>query len=132
ADVGDVHAGDIAPLEHDAAGRRGNLAGQHLEEGRFAGSIGPDDAVQLTAIHREIDVAVGDKAAVSLGQPGRTQDRARTVAAFGALRHYWSGRRLFCDCGFRSLLLRLGGRTGRYFLGRLLAPLAHEEAIEVD
>ena len=33
ADVGDVHAGDVAALEHDRAGGRRHLAGQHLEEG---------------------------------------------------------------------------------------------------
>ena len=50
ADVGDVHAGDVAALEHDLAGGRRDLAGQHLEEGRFAGAVGTDDAAQLALI----------------------------------------------------------------------------------
>ena len=81
AHVGDVHAGDVAPLEHDAAGGRRDLAGQHLEEGRLAGAVGPDDAAQLALVDGEIDVAVGDEAAIALGQAGCAQDRSGTVAA---------------------------------------------------
>ena len=76
ADVGHVHAGDVAALEHDRAGGRRHLAGQHLEEGRLAGAVRADDAAQLAVIDREIDVAVGDEAAVALGQAARLQDRA--------------------------------------------------------
>ena len=76
AHVGDAHAGDVAALEHDRAGRRRHLAGQHLEEGALARAVRADDAAQLAVLDGEVDVAVGDQAAVVLGQAGRLQDRA--------------------------------------------------------
>ena len=79
ADIGDVHAGDVAALEHDLARGRRHLAGQHLEEGGFAGAVRTDHAAQLAMIDGEIDVAVGDQAAITLGQAGRLQDRAGMV-----------------------------------------------------
>ena len=51
--VGHAHAGDIATLEHDLAGRRRHFAGQHLEERRLAGAIGADNATQLAVVHGE-------------------------------------------------------------------------------
>ena len=81
ADVGDVHAGDVAALEDDLAGGRRDLAGQHLEEGGLAGAVGADDAAQLAVVDGEVDVAVGDQAAIALGQAGRLQDRAGIVVA---------------------------------------------------
>ena len=61
AHVGDGHAGDVAALEHDFAGGGRHLAGQHLEEGRFAGAVRADNAAQLAVVHGEIDVAVGEQ-----------------------------------------------------------------------
>ena len=50
AHLRDVHAGDVATIEQDAAGGRLHLAGQHLEEGALAGAVGADDAAQLAAL----------------------------------------------------------------------------------
>src|SRR6185436_14019544 len=43
ADIGHRHAGNIATLEQDLARGGRHFAGQHLEEGAFAGTIRPDD-----------------------------------------------------------------------------------------
>src|SRR5205823_14806878 len=76
ANVGNVHAGDIAPIEYNLAGGRWDFAGQHFEERRLAGTVGADDAPQFAAMNRKIDVAVGEQPAVTLGQTTRLQDRA--------------------------------------------------------
>src|SRR6185369_4625977 len=49
-----VITGDVLPAEHDAAGGRLELAGQHLEQRALAGAVGPDQAAQLTLGEREV------------------------------------------------------------------------------
>ena len=84
ADVGDAHAGDVAAVEDDAGPAVGaHLAGQHLEEGAFAGAVGADDAAQLALLDREVDVAVGDDAAERFGQAARLEHRAARTAPRG-------------------------------------------------
>src|SRR5262249_35424540 len=63
AHTGHVHACDITAMKEDAPARRLHLAGQHLEEGALAGSIGANDAAQLSLADRKIDVLVREKAA---------------------------------------------------------------------
>ena len=88
ADLGDADAGDVLALEHDRAGGRRHLAGQHLEEGGLAGAVRADDAAQFAAIDGEVDVAVGDQAAVALGQSGGLAGSGRSSlrARGGAMR----------------------------------------------
>ena len=57
------------------ARRRADLAGQHLEEGAFAGAVRADNAAQFALLDREIDIAVGYHAAIALGQTRRLQNR---------------------------------------------------------
>ena len=79
AHFGDAEAGDVAALEHDAPFGRMHLAGQHLEEGGLAGAVRADDAAQFAAPDREIDIVVGDDAAVALGQAACLQDQFAAV-----------------------------------------------------
>ncbi len=44
------------------------LTGQHLEEGGFAGTVRANDAPQLTAPDREINIVIGEDAAIALGE----------------------------------------------------------------
>src|SRR5262249_3547882 len=86
ADRGDVPAGDIAPVEKNATGGGAHFTRQHLEEGALAGAIGTDDAAQLALPDREIDVAVGFKAAEGLAETPGFQGGAgigRLLAAGG-------------------------------------------------
>ena len=48
-----------------------------MKKVRLAGAVRADDAAQLAVLDGEVDVAVGDQAAVALGQAARLQDRAR-------------------------------------------------------
>ena len=66
-----------------------DFAGQHLEEGRLAGAVRPDDAAQFAALDREVDIVVGDHAAVALAQARRLQDHV-------GLRHRGAQRRGRC------------------------------------
>src|SRR6185437_11960607 len=86
-----------------------------------------DDAAQLAVVDAEVDVAVGDEAAVALGEAAGRQDWCRMVVA------------LYAPCGDRdegSLLLGIHsfppGFRGKRFLWRLLLALAHKESGEVD
>src|SRR5437870_3543020 len=56
-------ARDVLAGEHDAAARRLVDAGQHVEEGRLAGAVGPDQADDRPLRDREVDVVYGDEAA---------------------------------------------------------------------
>ena len=57
-------------LEHDACRSRLTSQVSILKKVRLAGAVRPDDAAQLAVLDREIDVVVGDDAAVALGQAG--------------------------------------------------------------
>src|SRR5215831_19643707 len=65
-----MEAGDVTVLKDDASCCWRNLAGQHLEEGAFAGAVGADDAAQFAAPHEEINAIVCNDAAVTLAQTG--------------------------------------------------------------
>ena len=79
------------PFEHDGAGRRRHFAVQHLEEGRLAGAIGPDDAAQLAAVHREVDIAIGQQTAITFGQMTCREDRPLKCIAKAAM--FWYRQR---------------------------------------
>ena len=121
-----LHAGDVAALEHDLAGGRRDLAGQHLEEGRLAGAVRADDAAQLALVDGEVDVAVGDDAAVALGQAGRLQDRPGIASAMRDRlgRHRARG-------GARAAAAARARRPASA-RPRPSVPLAEDEAIEID
>ena len=121
ADFRDLQARDVAPLEHDLARGRRNLAGQHLEEGRFAGAVGADDAAQLPLIDAEVDVAVGGEPAIALGEAGGFQDRAGIGGMLDLLDLHRCRRNILC-----SLDLCFLGRLG------ILPALAGHEAVEID
>lgn len=107
ANLGDLQSRDVAALEHDLARCRRDLAGQHLEEGRLAGAVGADDAAQFALIDAEIDVAVGDEAAIALGEAGGLQDRSGIGGMLDllGLHRRWCG--LQCRRGVRSFLFSL-------------------------
>src|SRR6185312_14912873 len=54
------------------------------EEGALAGAVRADDAADLAVVDGEVDVAVGDQAAIALGEACRLQER--TGLARGRLR----------------------------------------------
>ena len=65
-----------------------------LKNVRLAGAVGADDAAQLAVADGEIDVAVGDEAAIALGQAGRLQDRPGPSLGCRAPRRDRGGRRV--------------------------------------
>ncbi len=119
ADVGHRHAGDVATLEQDLPGGRRHFAGQHLEERGLAGAVRADDAAHLAVIDREVDVAVGGKTAIALGQAAACEDR--TVLRSVSRRRAGMRRpRVARGRGGGGRLLVLGGHSGdRRFGGRL-------------
>jgi hypothetical protein len=80
-DIGHALAGDVVALEQDRARGRRHFAGQHLEEGGFAGAVGADHAAQFALVHDEVDVAVGEEAAIALAQAFYLQERACVVGS---------------------------------------------------
>ena len=61
-------AGDVAPVEHDAAGARRELPGQEIEQRRLAGAVGADDRVQAAGLDAQADIVDRGKRAERLGQ----------------------------------------------------------------
>ena len=64
-----------------------------LKKVDLAGAVRADDAAQLAVIDGEIDVAVGDQAAVALGQAAGLQDRPRGAVGRAAARRVADRRR---------------------------------------
>src|SRR5262249_53482258 len=64
---------DIPALEPHASGGRRQMAGDHADEGRLAGTVWPDHTADLASIEREVDVVIGEKPAESLGKAFRAQ-----------------------------------------------------------
>ena len=87
-----AHAGDVVAFEHDLARGRRHLACQHLEEGRLACAIRPDDAAQFAVVDGEVDVAVGGDTAVMLGEAPRLQDRSGLAVCFALARRHCGNR----------------------------------------
>src|SRR5207249_3933184 len=63
-------AGDLGAVEDDVPGRRLVDAGEHVEEGRLAGPVRPDQAHDRLLGHGELDVVHGDEAAELLPNAG--------------------------------------------------------------
>src|SRR6185436_15422189 len=53
-DVGRPPAGDVAPIENNAPGGRGEEAGEQVEAGGLAGAVGTDQCVDGPAAHAQI------------------------------------------------------------------------------
>src|SRR4051812_45135859 len=49
------HAGDVLAAEEDAARARREGAGEHVDEGRLAGAVRPDQRMARARLEREID-----------------------------------------------------------------------------
>ena len=87
-------------------------AGQLVEEGRLAGAVGTDDRHDRRARDREVDVAVGDQAAESLGQAADDQDRAARRPSAGCGRSR-VGSSVMIRHAPRRPVCRSSGRTPR-------------------
>src|SRR5499427_10994643 len=105
ADARHIEAGDVAVLEHDAAGGRRNFAGQHLEERAFAGAVETDDATQFAAPHREVNAVVGNDAAVTLAQTEGFKDHLAGACSRPPLR--------WCELDDRRALGHDAARSGQ-------------------
>ena len=57
------HAGNVAAGKHNAAGVRGIVAGNEVEQRRLAGTVRADDRHQFTGIERQIELLHRDNAA---------------------------------------------------------------------
>src|SRR5579875_3172334 len=68
ADQGCAEAGDVLALELDRSGARRNDVREHVEEGRLARAVGPDDGADLAFAELERDVVDRSQAAVALGE----------------------------------------------------------------
>ena len=100
ARLGDlVHRARLVRLaaELEAAGVGRVEAGQHVEEGGLAGSVGADQAVDLAALDRDADVRQRLQAAEALGHAGHPQDEVRRSRR---------QRRGLRHAGFRSYAIR--------------------------
>src|SRR5262249_55276627 len=56
-------AGDVDARQLDAAGRCGNLAGEHVDQRRLAGAVGPDQRMDLAATQADRHALHRDHAA---------------------------------------------------------------------
>src|SRR5574337_103193 len=63
-----AHRGDVAPVERDPPGRRPDELGQHVEAGRLAGAVRPDQGVNRSALDPQEDVADGLEIAKALAE----------------------------------------------------------------
>ena len=81
ADAIGPQAGDIAAVQEDAAGVGRLEAGDQIEQRRFAGAVGTNDADDLALVHIEGDVSVGGQAAVALRQALNVKEQAHGVPA---------------------------------------------------
>ena len=65
------------PGKPDAAGIRTQHAGDQIERRGLAGAVGTEQADDLAALHREVDVIDRDQPAEGAGQAGRSRARLR-------------------------------------------------------
>src|SRR6478735_9743240 len=61
-------AGDVLAVEEDGAGRRGEEAGEQVEQGRLAGAVGPDERVDRALRDRQVDAGDRREPSELLGQ----------------------------------------------------------------
>src|SRR5262249_21957255 len=74
ADAVRRQAGDVAALEHDAAGRRRELAADLVDQAGLAGTVRTDDDVTLARRDGEIDVVGDDEATEGTAQMFDNED----------------------------------------------------------
>src|SRR5690606_14262946 len=67
-------ARDVARLEHDLSRVRSLDAAQEREQGRLAGTVRADDALQAARLDSQVDVVGRDHAAEALAQPLDRED----------------------------------------------------------
>ena len=100
----------ISPL------RRRQQAGQHLDGGRFAGAVGPEEAVKGAALDAQIDAVDG----------AEVVEEARELMGFDRQAHEGRSPRGRCDVGPAGILFVLGGKdireSGRGRKWPLLSP----------
>src|SRR5438445_2826958 len=70
-------ATDVAILESDVARARPRHAREDVDQGRLAGSVGPDDRDELTRGDPEAHAVERAELSVEFGEPGRLEDHAR-------------------------------------------------------
>ena len=68
-------AGDAAPVEADFAAVGRDLAGDGVEQARFAGAVGPDQPENFAGCDGEADVDIGRDAAERLADPAYFKQR---------------------------------------------------------
>jgi hypothetical protein len=71
--------GDVLVVEEDLAAGRGEETGEQVEERCLAGPVRPDQRVDASRGHREVDVAHRLEATEALAQRLGAQDDARLV-----------------------------------------------------
>src|SRR5204863_3492775 len=80
-DVARPQAGDVLAGEPDFAGIRPELAVDHVEAGRLAGTVRADEREKLAATHGEAHLVDGAQAAEGFGQPFDLEDVHRAFHA---------------------------------------------------
>ena len=88
-------------FEPNLAGSRLNQPGNALDQRRLAGTILANEAMHLTAGHRQVDAAQGTHARIVLDQPTNLQQRAGSVA-HPLLRYPLGLSTLLAACAHRS------------------------------
>ena len=76
------HAGDVHAVKLDAPGVGGQRAGNQLDQGGFAGTVGADQGVHLTRAHAQAGVIGGAQTAIGLDQAIDLQQRAVAHGVF--------------------------------------------------
>ena len=74
AGVGDVDAADA-----DRAGRGRKRAGQHVQKGRLARAVGPDDADRFARSDREVDLVEDGQRTEALRESGAGEKRISCI-----------------------------------------------------
>jgi hypothetical protein len=76
---------DVLALHLDAAGGRGEVAGNDVEERRLSGAVRTEDGAALAGRYVEVDIAYGLNPAEAPADPPQAEDRlgARCVAGRG-------------------------------------------------
>ena len=67
----------VAPEEAHLPGGRGDEPEQHPQHGRLARAVGPEVAVDVPGLHREVDAAHRDDVVVALDQAAGLDGRGR-------------------------------------------------------
>ena len=72
-------AGDVVAVEDDGAAVRRQQPRQHVEEGRLAGAVRADEAVQPVGVNLQADIVGHDQRAEALVEMADLEDRLRRV-----------------------------------------------------